>query len=49
MAFSLTGVAAVPDPSTWAMMLVGVAGLGFMGFRHSHKRAPSGPRGAERD
>ena len=30
-------VAAVPEPSTWAMMLIGFAGLGFMGFRHSRK------------
>jgi hypothetical protein len=25
--------AAVPEPSTWAMMLLGFAGLGFMGYR----------------
>jgi PEP-CTERM motif len=31
-AFSLTGVV-VPEPSTWAMMLLGFAGLGFAGFR----------------
>ena len=24
---------AVPEPSTWAMMLLGVAGLGFLGYR----------------
>jgi hypothetical protein len=24
---------AVPEPSTWAMMLIGFAGLGFMGWR----------------
>ncbi len=29
--FALGG--AVPEPSTWAMMLVGFAGLGFMGSR----------------
>jgi hypothetical protein len=29
--FVLSG--AVPEPSTWAMMLVGFAGLGFMGWR----------------
>ena len=27
----------VPEPSTWAMMLIGFAGLGFA-FRHSRKR-----------
>ena len=25
----------VPEPSTWAMMLVGLAGLGFAGFRRT--------------
>jgi hypothetical protein len=29
---------AVPEISTWAMMLVGFAGLGFAGFRASRKR-----------
>jgi uncharacterized protein (TIGR03118 family) len=28
---------AVPEPSTWAMMLLGFAGLGFAGFRHARK------------
>jgi hypothetical protein len=28
--FTLTGV---PEPSTWAMMLVGFAGIGFAGYR----------------
>jgi hypothetical protein len=28
----------VPEPSTWAMMLLGFAGLGFVGY-HAHKRA----------
>ena len=27
--------AAVPEPSTWAMLLVGFAGLGYAGFRRS--------------
>lgn len=30
---TLTAVAAVPEPATWAMMILGVAGLGFMAFR----------------
>jgi hypothetical protein len=34
-------VAAVPEPSTWAMMLLGFAGLGFLAYR---KRATSGFR-----
>ena len=29
----LGGVGAVPEPSTWAMMLLGFAGLGYMGLR----------------
>jgi hypothetical protein len=31
--------AAVPEPSTWAMMLVGFAGLGYAGWRRSRKAA----------
>ena len=29
----------VPEPSTWAMMLVGFAGLGFAGYRSTRGRA----------
>jgi hypothetical protein len=32
-------VAAVPEPSTWAMMLLGFAGLGFMAYRRKSKPA----------
>ena len=39
-AFSLTG-AVVPEPSTWAMMLLGFAGLGFAGYRHARKASPA--------
>jgi hypothetical protein len=35
--FDYTPTAAVPEPSTWAMMLLGFAGLGFA-FRHSRHR-----------
>jgi hypothetical protein len=28
---------AVPEPSTWAMMLLGFAGLGFLGYRRTAK------------
>jgi PEP-CTERM motif len=30
---------ATPEPSTWAMMFLGFAGLGFMGWRGSRKTA----------
>jgi hypothetical protein len=39
-AFSLTG-SVVPEPSTWAMMLLGFAGLGFAGYRHARKARPA--------
>ncbi|HZZ21512.1 MAG TPA: PEPxxWA-CTERM sorting domain-containing protein [Roseiarcus sp.] len=29
----LFGALTVPEPSTWAMMLIGFAGLGFAGYR----------------
>jgi hypothetical protein len=29
----LTGVGSVPEPSTWAMMLIGFAGLGYAALR----------------
>jgi hypothetical protein len=35
-AFSLNGNV-VPEPSTWAMMLLGFAGLGFAGYRASRR------------
>jgi hypothetical protein len=31
--------AAVPEPSTWAMMLLGFAGLGFVAYRRKAKPA----------
>ena len=31
--------AIVPEPSTWAMMLIGFAGLAFAEYRRSRKRA----------
>jgi PEP-CTERM motif len=39
-AFSLSGNT-VPEPSTWAMMLLGFAGLGFAGYRHGRKARPA--------
>jgi hypothetical protein len=29
------GTSAVPEPSTWAMLLIGFAGIGYAGFRRS--------------
>ena len=39
-AFSLSG-AVVPEPSTWAMMLLGFAGLGFAGYRRARMARPA--------
>jgi hypothetical protein len=35
----LTTVSAVPEPSTWAMMILGFAGIGFMAYRRKSKPA----------
>jgi hypothetical protein len=34
-----TQTAAVPEPSTWAMLLLGFAGVGFMAYRRKLKPA----------
>jgi PEP-CTERM motif len=34
-------VTQVPEPSTWAMMLAGFAGLGFLAYRGSRKTQPA--------
>jgi hypothetical protein len=39
-AISISGTV-VPEPSTWAMMLLGFAGLGFAGYRHAKKASPA--------
>jgi len=36
-------VGVVPEPSTWAMLLIGFSGLGFMGYRRRNKMAPAAP------
>jgi hypothetical protein len=33
--FDASGVAAIPETSTWAMMLAGLLGLGFAGYRRT--------------
>lgn len=30
---TVSAVSAVPEPSTWAMMILGFAGVGFMAYR----------------
>jgi hypothetical protein len=37
--FAATAVAAVPEPSTWAMMMLGFAGVGFVAYRRKSKPA----------
>jgi uncharacterized membrane protein len=37
-------VAGVPEPSTWAMMLFGFAGLGFASYRSTRRTAATGVR-----
>lgn len=34
--FASYSINAVPEPSTWAMMALGFAGLGFLGYRKTH-------------
>ena len=35
--FSVTATSAVPEPSTWAMMALGFAGLGILGYRKTRR------------
>jgi hypothetical protein len=35
----VVNVAAVPEPSTWAMMILGFAGVGFMAYRRQKQGA----------
>jgi hypothetical protein len=39
-AFSVSG-AVIPEPSTWAMMLLGFAGLGYAGWRSARRGRPA--------
>jgi hypothetical protein len=40
MGLTYEGVAGgVPEPSTWAMMILGFAGIGFMAYRRESKPA----------
>jgi hypothetical protein len=42
---SVSMEAAVPEPSTWAMMLLGLAGLGYAGFRRGRRTSSAIARG----
>jgi hypothetical protein len=42
--FSPAGVLSTPEPSTWAMMLIGFAGLGYAGYRSARRSAAVGLR-----
>jgi hypothetical protein len=37
--FSPAGILSTPEPSTWAMMLLGFVGLGFTGYRSTRRSA----------
>ena len=39
IADAFVAVATVPEPSTWAMMILGFAGIGFMAYRRKSKPA----------
>jgi hypothetical protein len=36
---SQTTIGGVPEPSTWAMMILGFAGVGFMTYRRRNQSA----------
>jgi hypothetical protein len=38
--FAPFDVSGVPEPSTWAMLLIGFAGLGFMAYRRCNQFIP---------
>lgn len=38
---TISAVAAVPEPSTWAMMVLGFAGVGFLTFRRRNQSSAS--------
>jgi choice-of-anchor A domain-containing protein len=40
-AAALTASAPVPEPSTWAMLIAGFAGLAFLGWRRARKGVPA--------
>jgi len=36
---TFTNMSAVPEPSTWAMMILGFAGVGFLAYRRRNQAA----------
>jgi len=38
LTFGTAGVGSVPEPSTWAMMILGFVGIGFMAYRRETPR-----------
>jgi hypothetical protein len=36
-----TPLSGIPEPSTWAMLLLGFAGLGFVGYRRAKRGSAS--------
>jgi PEP-CTERM motif len=43
--FTIRSVVPAPEPSTWALMLLGFAGLGCAGYRRAKSRAPHRQKG----
>jgi PEP-CTERM motif len=41
ISFTTSVTSSVPEPATWAMMLLGFAGMGFVGFRRAKTRSVS--------
>src|ERR1700722_12959307 len=39
--FTIESMSAVPEPSTWAMLLIGFAGIGFSAYRTSRRHGTS--------
>jgi hypothetical protein len=39
IANEFVAVASAPEPSTWVMLIIGFAGIGFMAYRRSSKPA----------
>lgn len=44
---TISPIAAVPEPSTWAMMVLGFAGVGFMTWRRKNRPAACSPASSD--